>query len=107
MLILRVQNSDGTGPYNGTKWGWTTKNHMKSWRTPDPNDEFGEITFSRLYKSANMRFGFLTEKQLHTWFSKKELTNLFKRGYNIVEVEIEEKQIILGDENSKQIIFEV
>ena len=102
-FIYRVQNEKKLGPYKGSSESWETKSHTDCYRTPTPMKDFVESGHSLGYWIDNDKsflFGFESLKQLSSWFSQKEMKNLFKLGFSIVKMK--PKLLIKG---KRQVIF--
>lgn len=101
--IYRVQNKEGKGPYKGRKYSrWTERSHDT---TKHPN-AYQDKKLRKLVKTmkprefSSYKFGFKSMASLNRWFSKKELQNLKKLGFEVVSLKA--KTVILGD---RQVLF--
>ena len=102
-FIYRVQNEKKLGPYKGSCEKWETKSHIDCYRTPTPCNDITETGHSLHFwrdEDEDFLFGFESLKQLSSWFSQKEMKNLFKLGFSIVK--IKPKTLIKG---KRQVIF--
>ena len=108
-FVFRIQDSDGRGPYQkelikslfdtgvsilnpifSASYIWSDSVHNTTNGKPKPlNDQgFDDIALALLSSDigANLKFGFESMKQLQSWFSVTELSNLEKIGFYINSV---------------------
>lgn len=106
MVIYRIENAAGKGPYFGEPTDWCETFHCEMNGQPGPNDDQGIKGFwnsSPAHKQY--RFGFESMAQLNTWFTPKELKALKRLGYKIVKIkETDCAKVVRGD---KQVIFKL
>ena len=69
--VYRVEDDTGYGPYRGNVPPWETRSHR---HLPLPDEEGLPI-------GSNILSGFISMKQLLSWFTKRELQNLAELGF--------------------------
>ena len=82
MVIYRIQDSEGVGPYRSeylNQWCYCGHNSSKH---PTPQQE--GLRFSNEWYC-----GFESMKQLRSWFSNGELRKLHRMGLKINRIEVE------------------
>lgn len=98
MLIYRLEDKNGTGPYRGKLRSNKIIEEMyldhsgtvDRYRPPPPSDGIRiESGFLHFF------YGFKTEKQLKWWFYGY-LTKLKKLGFQIVEIQVPKKHVFFG-----------
>ena len=105
MIIYRIENDKGNGPYNCfndwviDKWNHNDLDHPEPWE---------DYIFDKIYDMnediLDFYCGFDKLYMLYNWFSDQELKNLKDIGYNIVEIEIDKNWVIFG-KSERQIMF--
>lgn len=100
MVIYRVQDVYGYGPYNSGNLDWQTRNH-DSKQTPHLELDI-LLKYKARYNHYAYLYGFKSMDQLNSWFTKKELINLKLSGYKIVKLDIPDNKVIVG---YKQVMF--
>lgn len=104
MIVYRVENSEGLGPYRGH--GWHPTRHMDKVTHPNPNWDEGMVEewhrrVGNHYDSQYV-FGFESMDQLNAWFNDQEMSDLMVFGYSIVAFEVADSDVIIG---RKQLAF--
>lgn len=99
MLIYRIEDKDGRGPYRG---GMNLGLPFDPWRQPLPAEE-------GLPDDGRYRFGFLFRSQLLEWFDTDDLSELSINGflmcvYNADTVYIGERQAVFVRANARRLI---
>lgn len=108
MKVWRVENFQGSGPYQGTSmgsWADSSEKHNNNAICPEPRSDAGlaDAWMNMDYSERDAYlFGFSSLEQLQAWFSETELAKLKSMGYYVTCFEIPEPYIIVG---SLQLIF--
>ena len=100
MKVLRIQDSEGFGPYAGRQdiepdtWQDSPHgNEAGKYRTPGPvDDDMLRAHWNRMdyNEKQQWKFGFLTGDQLRKWFTKTEIKKLVLMGFKVVKIEVNE-----------------
>lgn len=99
MTVLRIETSNGTGPYIGAPESLTNAYRECHWiPASHPNG-----SSDGMYPTYEHSYGFKNIAQFHTWFNKKERKLLHKYNYEIVTYRMLRKHM---DYSDKQAIFE-
>ena len=105
MIIYRIENERGIGPYNCIEAWVCDEYYHNSFKHPTPCID---NIFDKIYDINEVRHefycGFEKLYMLYNWFSDQELKNLKNMGFNIVEIEIDKKWVIFG-KSKRQIMF--
>jgi hypothetical protein len=84
--LLRIQDADGRGPYKpGMQSQWADAAHDQ--RNPAIFDEFGWKVCKSIRADEYAGCAFIDAEQLRRWFSRRELGEIEKLGYQLVEIE--------------------
>lgn len=100
MIIYRVQNAQGCGPYSTSNRNWQTRSHASKQTPHLALDRL--LKYKARYNHHAYLYGFKSMKQLNAWFTKEELINLGLYGFGIVALDIPDKKVIVG---YKQVMF--
>jgi hypothetical protein len=97
MIVYRVENKNGVGPYDGTSDGslWQTRDHVEP-SHPGPKDD--GIDFER----GEDYCGFASFEQLRDWFESEELVMLRKLGFRVRRISVPRSRVKFG---KKQVVF--
>lgn len=103
VTVFRVEDENGHGPYHNKGARslfdmWADGRHNADNGRPLP--KYDIENWNELYSEGVIEdycYGFLYLEQLHSWFSKSELTKLKCLGYNVQQHEVDEQHILLGD----------
>ena len=97
MIVYRVENEDGKGPYEGTcDWSlWQTRDHVEP-SHPGPKDDGIDIEMEVDY------CGFASFGQLRDWFESEELVMLRKLGFKVRRIRVPRSRVKFG---KKQVVF--
>lgn len=95
MLLYRIENEKGMGPYYGQaiiegeklSYPWQTRNHNAEPNRPGINADFNLETLTFLYAYGTVKCGFSSLRQMLRWFTIKEIHNMYALGFRIVRVE--------------------
>lgn len=114
MIVYRIENEIGSGPYVSCPFfSWKVTNHSDEKHPGAINDNFHlyfhdckEEYWNNRESSPlkNYIFGFDSLEKLNQWFCEKEIENLKKLNYNIQKYEID-YEFVLEGESKKQVIF--
>ncbi len=87
MIIYRVEDEKGGGPYNGERGSMDLLWSIRSSRTyqPGPLDDIPDFKHNR-----NYRFGFSSMKQLEGWFDPRFFGALAGHGFYIALYDVPE-----------------
>lgn len=102
--IYRIQDNEGRGPYKPVvTLQWLDADRDDTYENDHPPFfyEFGLGVLALIPNGFYAGCGFSTLDKLYAWFSTTELERLFKMGYCIVSMEVD--QVIR--ESSKQLLF--
>lgn len=102
MIIYRVENKDGDGPYiKGFTLMWDNSRQSRE-TNPSPQEDptLANAIASQGINVSQFRFGFKTLEQLEQWFSAEELARLKALGFEVKQVQAQ--LVIEGD---SQILF--
>lgn len=102
MIVFRVENHIGEGPYACSYMdrSWCTKRHDNNPKTPRPDESFTYTDW--LSVTSKHVYGFISLKDLYNWFSKRELRNLRAHGFRIKCFHVNREDVIIG---KKQLAF--
>jgi len=90
--ILRIETSNGTGPYCGVADTWCLRDHNWDTTFAHAPEKDGLANFTRGFK-----FGFKTFKQFKRWFAcPNELLNLHNMGYQLAVYKVSKEQLQFG-----------
>ena len=96
MIMWRVENEEGDGPYNcSIRDAWRFKDHTRATGRPTPEEDpelavqIAKKWGDRWSMPSTCIFGFKTLKQYKAWFSKGERQRLKKLGYKLVKMKVE------------------
>lgn len=96
MIVWRVQNKEGLGPYMSIdSILWRRRSHDTR-RHPEPPED--NIPLMEVRES--WKCGFKTKKQALEWFAKTELVRLERLGFTLQKVEA--KRVWRGN---RQVVF--
>lgn len=98
MIIFRVENDDGIGPYHGNMGDWCDGSHNQMTGRPMPYED--NLDMNGL--GWNHRFGFDSMTKLLEWFSPIELRRLYTLGWRVVTFHVPDDQVRIG---CKQVVF--
>jgi len=111
MMVWRVQNRRGQGPYRDNNkdievydWAKRVSRH-NNYKHPNPRQDSLLVPIVGDFnekKWGNYRCGFLNNTQARKWFTTGEFKSMAKFGFHLVQVEAEDDSILLG---TSQIIF--
>lgn len=113
MIVYRIENEIGNGPYVNCPFSWIVTNHSDKNHPPLTKDNFHlyfhdykEEYWTNMESSPlkNYIFGFDSLEKLNQWFCEKEIENLKKLNYNIQKYEID-YEFVLEGESKKQVMF--
>ena len=101
MLIYRIENKRGQGPYcskhkDQALRNWLCSRHFDAEKHPAPDDD-GIDDWTRSHKC-----GFSSLKKLKAWFNTEELNVLYEAKFDIVKYEVDKKDVLVG---KKQVMF--
>jgi hypothetical protein len=105
MKIYRVQKADGSGPYrSGLIEMWLKSSHNGGSHPNAYNDRLLKAKWSKMSeaKQERYKFAFSSMRQLQSWFNKSELKRLKALGFEIKELRVSKRDVIMG---SRQVIF--
>lgn len=98
MIVYRVQDRHGRGPYNAPDAPKWVLRHNGDPRRPGPWSD------KKLARYGNIKdddfFGFASVNQLLKWFTKTELKLLHHAGFNVVRIDGE-----IVARSSHQVLF--
>lgn len=99
MIVYRVENASGVGPYHGSMWH--PSRHQNKLTHPNPMWDEGMCEewarrVGGMYGSQYV-FGFKSMEQLHEWFNAEELEHVREYKYDIVAFEVAETDVIMGE----------
>lgn len=97
MIVYRVENSDGVGPYYCNSGEWCDGPHTQDTGRPMPYEDIPNSNHD-----CKNRFGFESMDKLMQWFSTSEMNKLYERGFRIVTFEVSREHTLIG---AKQLIF--
>jgi hypothetical protein len=97
MIVYRVENKNGVGPYDGTGiWSlWQTRDHVEP-SHPGPKDDGID------FKSGEYICGFASYRKLRDWFEAEELVALRKLGFRVRRIRVPRSKVKFG---KKQVVF--
>jgi hypothetical protein len=96
MLVYRVENADGEGPYAGFK----TTDLSRHYNTDThPGPYYDNIPSVHSYH----RFGFSSAEKFVSWFNEDERASLAGDGYRMSIYDVDPAHVIHG---RKQVVFE-
>ena len=100
MIVYRVENERGCGPYGYGGWQDEPHNHMNG--RPAPQN--CEVMSSEWAKHSNGQyyFGFESLVHLYAWFTPTEIRALSSLGFAIVTIEVDRADVVFG---SNQVAF--
>jgi hypothetical protein len=99
MIVHRVEDKEGKGPYNSDHSVSQSlkERHVNLDRAPTPyNDGMGSRSEAAWSYSACWRFAFKTEADLQRWFTPYELKRLQRVGFKRVEYTVSTRYINSG-----------
>ena len=105
MIVYRVEDASGAGPYQGNI-DWKIQDHTQEGGRPSPQRDRPPYYFDR-GMLQDLRSGFTSKEQLGAWFSQVELENLaamglISRNYEVSEVEwASDKQCVFDKHRAK------
>jgi hypothetical protein len=103
MIIYRVENDAGQGPYrlgHGVMWNKLFNPEQRPFPSMDPGLE--HILASKKDLIKDFFFGFNSLEQLRDWFEDEELISLDNIGFKIKTFDVPDALIIEG---SAQLLF--
>ena len=87
MLVWRIENETGYGPYRLPDLDWQESCHCEYCGRPSPEVDYGELgSFWRGFKlddKEKYKFGFVNPDSLRQWFTEYELFNLSDLGFRV------------------------
>jgi hypothetical protein len=96
MLVYRIQDSCGAGPYTSTRMiDHIHIHHNEIAHDPDsrvPAPEREGLGYVRSYH----RFGFTSLEQLDRWFTPEEQAALYREGFELVVFNLPDHTVELG-----------
>jgi hypothetical protein len=97
MIVYRVENKNGVGPYYGTdNWcEWQTRWHDSPSHPPPFLDGID------VYAKKDL-CGFASFKKLRDWFESEELVELRKLGFRVRRIRVPRSKVKFGE---KQVVF--
>ena len=98
MLVYRIENKRGQGPYcsNHKYQDWLCDRHSDIEKHPSPVED-GIYEWTKSHKC-----GFSSLKKLKAWFNTEELKALYAAKFDIVRYEVDKKDVLVGQ---KQVMF--
>lgn len=87
MLIYRVENSKGKGPFSA--FGWRANDRHIGIKYPEPSEE-------KLAISQHDYLGCATLRLIRHWFVKKERIALSKQGFSLTIYKCHKKRVKIG-----------
>lgn len=108
MIVYRVEDEHGGGPYNGTRApepftaGWVTIiNGATGERGNDPVNQPSPYIDIPEWKTPfeghkRFRFGFKTVEQMHNWFHDEARAELDRRGLKWAQYEVPDEWVDMG-----------
>lgn len=110
MIIYRIQNKEGSGPYSS--WGWKQRDHTRYNNRPaiDWENENEMKNCLDLGLRINQGFtkgfifGFSSKKKLAKWFFKDERALLKTKGYEVYRIEVKDSKEVIKAE--RQLMFD-
>lgn len=87
ILVYRVEQADGTGPYwgktRGFGWYYKTKCNHNSLKRPTPQESSKMIKQSKDFPISDYHFAFYSLSSLKAWFSKSDRKLLYEDEYQV------------------------
>ena len=103
MLVYRVENDNGRGPYVGNNRHWTQREHSFSKHHVGINEEFRNLEIEEI--ASRERCGFDSLKSLYRWFNnRQERFNLKREGFKVVTYEVGASHVRKA---KKQLAFDI
>ena len=99
MIVYRIQDNDGRGPYRLDWQSWKDPGHDE--RNPSVFDEFGPDITLKLAGIGHVGCGFSTVNQALDWFTEAEWAKLRDAGYRFVSMSV--GKIIF--KSARQLVF--
>ena len=99
MIVYRVENADGRGPYVGNPVPEMddAANDRQPMAWQDGLSEWWNDGKANAY-----RYGFRTLEQIKSWFLPDQLTILARHGFRVTEYEVPQSHVLSG---KKQVVF--
>lgn len=108
MIVYRVEDELGGGPYNGDRapdpwtrsWSRIVNGHEVSdpVHQPSPNSDIPEWRDSEYGgRAAKYRFGFASVEQVYKWFLEDARAFLKASGYGIAQYEVPDEFVLVGE----------
>lgn len=102
MLIYRVENSNGIGPYTNEDNLMQKHTYSGNPKQPEPGEDFTlRLAMTAKFKDLELpekyKFGFCSLEQARKWIYKKSWCNsLRNNGYRLVAFEVPDKYVLSG-----------
>jgi hypothetical protein len=99
MIVYRIENESGCGPYFGSMnySDWTDGFHNAATGRPMPYEDNITATDHSLF-----RFGFESMDKLTQWFTFAEIGRLLDQGFRVVSFQVDIQHTVIGN---KQLVF--
>lgn len=93
MLVYRFEDETKIGPYNSSNKEARKKLHIVSTKKrPVPHKD----KFEKNYNYFESICAFRSKKQMLSWFSKRDIRNLFKHGFYLLVTVVDRKEVVAG-----------
>lgn len=94
MLVYRLENTDGTGPFSGALYEFMSSNyHCNTERFPSTYFAFSMHVQDRVRDKPH---GCLCLRQLLYWFPAKVIRKMREKGFGVAVYEVPGQDVIFG-----------